>query len=153
MDKLKKVLSGQDNEERNDFEQVIESNSLSFGTRIKAFIACFVTGIVCSVMGTCLLWVPIKGTILFAIFYTLGNISSIGSTIFLMGPMKQLKRMFESTRLIATVVMLVCMSLTLCSAFWWKIKGLALLFCLLQFVAMAWYSISFIPFARNFERK
>ncbi|XP_053310224.1 vesicle transport protein SFT2B-like isoform X5 [Spea bombifrons] len=107
MDKLKKVLSGQDNEERNDFEQVIESNSLSFGTRIKAFIACFVTGIVCSVMGTCLLWVPIKGTILFAIFYTLGNISSIGSTIFLMGPMKQLKRMFESTRLIATVVMLV----------------------------------------------
>ncbi|XP_053310223.1 vesicle transport protein SFT2B-like isoform X4 [Spea bombifrons] len=78
MDKLKKVLSGQDNEERNDFEQVIESNSLSFGTRIKAFIACFVTGIVCSVMGTCLLWVPIKGTILFAIFYTLGNISSIG---------------------------------------------------------------------------
>ncbi|XP_053310225.1 vesicle transport protein SFT2B-like isoform X6 [Spea bombifrons] len=118
MDKLKKVLSGQDNEERNDFEQVIESNSLSFGTRIKAFIACFVTGIVCSVMGTCLLWVPIKGTILFAIFYTLGNISSIGSTIFLMGPMKQLKRMFESTRLIATVVMLVCMSLTLCSAFW-----------------------------------
>ncbi|OXB83320.1 UNVERIFIED_CONTAM: hypothetical protein H355_001757 [Colinus virginianus] len=29
------------------------------------------------------------------------------STLFLMGPMKQLKRMFEPTRLIATIVMLV----------------------------------------------
>lgn len=29
------------------------------------------------------------------------------STIFLMGPMRQLKRMFEPTRLIATIVMLV----------------------------------------------
>lgn len=30
------------------------------------------------------------------------------STCFLMGPLKQLKRMFEPTRLLATIVMLVC---------------------------------------------
>ncbi|KAM8977254.1 vesicle transport protein SFT2B-like [Pelodytes ibericus] len=127
---------------------VIESSSLSFGTRIKAFAICFGIGIICSILGTCFLWIPGKGTVLFAVFYTIGNIASLCSTAFLMGPLKQLKRMFESTRLIATIFVLLCLGLTLCAALWWKIKGLALLFCILQFVAMAWYSISYIPFAR-----
>ncbi|XP_027760165.1 vesicle transport protein SFT2B isoform X2 [Empidonax traillii] len=86
--------------------QVIDSTSLSWGTRVKGFVACFAIGCLCSVLGSCLLWIPRKGLILFAVFYTLGNIASIGSTLFLMGPMKQLKKMFEPTRLIATVVML-----------------------------------------------
>uniref|UniRef100_A0A673SWK0 Vesicle transport protein n=1 Tax=Suricata suricatta TaxID=37032 RepID=A0A673SWK0_SURSU len=89
------------------FERVVEASSLSWGTRIKGFIACFAAGIVCSLLGTMLLWVPRKGLYLFAVFYTFGNIASIGSTVFLMGPMKQLKRMFEPTRLIATVMVLV----------------------------------------------
>ncbi|KAM4795792.1 vesicle transport protein SFT2B-like [Rhinophrynus dorsalis] len=144
MDKLKKVLSGQDNEERSGFEEVMETSSLSWGTRVKGFIACFAIGVLCSVLGACLLWVPHKGLILFAIFYTVGNVCSLGSTMFLMGPLKQLKRMFETTRLIATIVMLLCLILTLCSAFWWKIKGLAVLFCILQFFAMAWYGIHFL---------
>ncbi|TSN48503.1 Ribosomal protein S6 kinase alpha-3 [Bagarius yarrelli] len=46
------------------------------------------------------------------------------TTCFLMGPLKQLKRMFEPTRLIATCVML------------WNKKGLAIIFCILQFLAM-----------------
>uniref|UniRef100_A0A452SJL7 Vesicle transport protein n=1 Tax=Ursus americanus TaxID=9643 RepID=A0A452SJL7_URSAM len=118
MDKLKKVLSGQDTEDRGGLAEVVEASSLSWGTRIKGFIACFATGIVCSLLGTLLLWVPRKGLYLFAVFYTFGNIASIGSTVFLMGPMKQLKRMFEPTRLIATVMVLLCFALTLCSAFW-----------------------------------
>ncbi|KAG8451354.1 hypothetical protein GDO86_003529 [Hymenochirus boettgeri] len=132
MDKLKKVLSGQDNEERSGFEEVIETSSLSWGTRIKGFIACFATGVICSILGTCLLWVPGKGTALFAIFYTIGNVASLGSTMFLMGPLKQLKRMFEITRLIATVVMLLCLVLTLCAALW----GLAINLNLARFIAL-----------------
>ncbi|XP_025050678.1 vesicle transport protein SFT2A [Alligator sinensis] len=53
-----------------------------------------------------------------------------------MGPMKQLKKMFEPTRLIATLVMLFSFIFTLCAVFWWGKKGLALLFCILQFFAM-----------------
>ncbi|NXK20418.1 SFT2B protein, partial [Arenaria interpres] len=145
MDKLKRVLSGRDAEEPSGPAEAIDAISLGWGTRVKGFIACFAIGCLCSLLGTCLLW---KGLTLFAVFYTLGNIASIGSTLFLMGPMKQLKRMFEPTRLIATIVMLLCLILTLCSAFWWRKEGLALLFCILQFLALAWYSISFIPFAR-----
>ncbi|XP_035300905.1 vesicle transport protein SFT2B isoform X2 [Cricetulus griseus] len=106
MDKLKKVLSGQDSEDHSSLSEVVESSSLSWGTRIKGFIACFALGILCSLLGTFLLWVPKKGLSLFAVFYTLGNMASIGSTIFLMGPLKQLKRMFEPTRLIATILVL-----------------------------------------------
>ncbi|XP_017389578.1 vesicle transport protein SFT2B isoform X2 [Cebus imitator] len=107
MDKLKKVLSGQDTEDRSGLSEVVEASSLSWGTRIKGFIACFAIGILCSLLGTFLLWVPRKGLHLFAVFYTFGNIASIGSTIFLMGPLKQLKRMFEPTRLIATIMVLL----------------------------------------------
>ncbi|XP_053933647.1 vesicle transport protein SFT2B isoform X2 [Cuculus canorus] len=141
MDKLKRVLSGRDTEEPGGLAEVIDATSLGWGTRVKGFIACFVIGCLCSLLGTCLLWVPRKGLMLFAVFYTLGNIASIGSTCFLMGPMKQLKRMFEPTRLIATIVML------------WRKEGLALLFCILQFFALTWYSISFIPFARDAVKK
>ncbi|KAG9493644.1 hypothetical protein GDO78_001498, partial [Eleutherodactylus coqui] len=73
----------------------------------------------------------------------------VSSTCFLMGPLKQLKKMFEPTRLIATIIMLLCLICTLCAAFWWHKKGLVLLFCILQFLAMTWYSISYIPFARD----
>uniref|UniRef100_A0A4X1V598 Vesicle transport protein n=1 Tax=Sus scrofa TaxID=9823 RepID=A0A4X1V598_PIG len=135
MDKLKKVLSGQDAEDRGGLSEVAEATSLSSGTRIKGFIACFAAGILCSLLGTFLLWVPQKGLYLFAVFYTFGNIASIGSTVFLMGPMKQLKRMFEPTRLIATILVLLCFALTLCFAFL-RHKGLALIFCILQSLAL-----------------
>ncbi|NXF96164.1 SFT2B protein, partial [Eubucco bourcierii] len=138
MDKLKRVLSGHDTEEAGGLSEIVEGTSLSWSTRLKGFIACFAIGCLFSILGSCFLWLPGNKLTLFAAFYTLGNIASIGSTFFLMGPMKQLKRMFEPTRLIATIVMLLCLILTLCAAFWWRKKGLALLFCILQFFALAW---------------
>ncbi|KAG8583117.1 hypothetical protein GDO81_008286 [Engystomops pustulosus] len=149
MDKLRRVLNGHEDEERGLTAQVLDTSSLSFGTRVKWFAICFVSGIVCSILGSALLWIPGAGIKLFAVFYTIGNIAALASTCFLMGPLKQLKKMFEPTRLIATIVMLLCLVCTLCSVFWWQKKGLALLFCILQFLAMTWYSISFIPFARD----
>ncbi|XP_058886174.1 vesicle transport protein SFT2B-like isoform X1 [Acipenser ruthenus] len=135
--------------QRRILEAVSDATSLGWSTRVKGFIACFAIGVLCSILGVCLLWVPRNGLVLFAVFYTLGNISAIGSTFFLMGPLKQMKKMVEPTRAIATTVMLVSLILTLCSAFWWKNKGLAVLFCIMQFFAFAWYSLSFIPFARD----
>uniref|UniRef100_A0A8C1R7Z0 Vesicle transport protein n=1 Tax=Cyprinus carpio TaxID=7962 RepID=A0A8C1R7Z0_CYPCA len=101
------------------------------------------------IQGTCLLWVPRNGLTLFAVFYSLGNIASLLSTMFLTGPLKQLKRMCDKTRALATGIMITCLVLTFCAAFWWKNKGLALLFCILQFLAFTWYSLSYIPFARD----
>uniref|UniRef100_A0A8C9LBG9 Vesicle transport protein n=1 Tax=Pavo cristatus TaxID=9049 RepID=A0A8C9LBG9_PAVCR len=87
-------------------DSVLDASTLSFGTRVKWFAICFIAGVACSILGTALLWLP-KGIKLFAVFYTLGNIAALASTCFLMGPLKQLKTMFEPKRLIATLVMLV----------------------------------------------
>ncbi|XP_046732770.1 SFT2 domain containing 2b isoform X2 [Silurus meridionalis] len=138
MDKLKKVLSGQDgNDDLNVLQSVDDATTLNWGTRVKAFIGCFVLGVTFSILGSCLLWVPKRGLILFAVFYTFGNVASLLSTMFLMGPLKQLKRMCDKTRALATAIMI------------WHNKGLVVLFCILQFLALTWYSLSYIPFARD----
>ncbi|KAJ8004018.1 hypothetical protein DPEC_G00154440 [Dallia pectoralis] len=151
MDKLKKVLSGQDgnNDDGNILQAANQASTLGWGTRMKGFIACFALGVLFSILGTCLLWIPRVGLILFAVLYTLGNMASLCSTMFLMGPLNQLKKMCAKERAIATSIMLTCLVLTLCSAFWWKNNGLALLFCILQFLAFTWYGLSYIPFARD----
>ncbi|XP_008833332.1 vesicle transport protein SFT2A isoform X6 [Nannospalax galili] len=148
MEKLRRVLRGQDEEEQGLTAQVLDASALSFNTRVKWFVVCFVVGISFSILGTGLLW--LSGDIkLFALFYTLGNLAALASTCFLMGPVKQLKKMFEPTRLLATIVMLLCFVLTLCAALLRPKNGLALLFCILQFLSMTWYSLSYIPYARD----
>ncbi|KAF3834628.1 hypothetical protein F7725_027186 [Dissostichus mawsoni] len=64
-----------------------------------------------------------------------------GVTMFLMGPMRQLKKMCDKTRALATTLMITCLVLTLCAAFWWKNFGLALLFVILQILSFAWEAI------------
>ncbi|XP_071530229.1 vesicle transport protein SFT2A isoform X2 [Panulirus ornatus] len=158
MDKLRKALSGrettddQDEERGNIITQVIDNNSLSWGTRVKGFAICFVLGFVFSFMGSGFLFLP-KGMTLFAIFYTLGNIMALTSTCFLMGPVNQCKKMFAKTRIIATIVMFVALIMTLVAAFALKKRALAMLMVVIQFLAMTWYSLSYIPYARDAAKK
>ncbi|XP_077463567.1 SFT2 domain containing 2a [Stigmatopora argus] len=151
MDKLKSVLSGEETrrQDRTVLETVNEASTLGWGTRVKGFIACFVVGGVSSILGVCLLFLPRIGLILFIVFYTFGNICTLCSTMFLMGPLKQLKRMCDKSRALATTIMITCLVLTLCAAFWWKNFGLALLFVILQVLSFTWYSLSYIPFVRD----
>ncbi|XP_078101662.1 vesicle transport protein SFT2B-like [Sander vitreus] len=152
MDKLKKVLSGQDdgnNDGTGILERANQASTLAWGTRVKGFVVCFVLGVVCSILGTCLLWIPRVGLAVFAVLYSVGNLCALASTMFLIGPCRQLKTMCAKERAFATVIMMVCLALTLCAAFWWKNNGLALIFCVLQFVAFTWYGLSYIPFARD----
>ena len=89
----------------------------------------------------------------FGILYSLGNVVAVASTMFLMGPFKQLKLMFSEKRWMASVAMILCLVATLLSAFVLGKKGLTILFCILQFLAMTWYSLSYIPFARDAVKK
>ncbi|KAG5883577.1 hypothetical protein JTB14_016717 [Gonioctena quinquepunctata] len=128
--------------------QLNDASTLSWSTRIKCFLACFVVGILLSVLGSLAL-VFHRGMTLFAVFYTLGNLVSILSTCFLMGPFNQIKRMFAPTRCIATIVVIVSFTLTLISAIVLHKGGLAFLFIIIQSLAMTWYSLSYIPYARD----
>lgn len=156
MDKLRRALSGNDNADDEDSTTGIIPNistsSLSWSTRIKGFAFCFVLGIIVSLFGSLSLFLH-KGLVHFAVFYTLGNIISMMSTCFLMGPVKQIKKIFAETRILATVLVLVTIVLTLVASFGLKKPGLALLFIILQWLAMTWYSLSYIPYARDAVKK
>ncbi|XP_046325611.1 vesicle transport protein SFT2B-like [Haliotis rufescens] len=154
MDKLKKALSGDDeDEEKGIVTQISDASTLSWSTRIKGFIVCFVLGVALSMLGSCLLFAR-NGLIMFAVLYTIGNILSLSSTCFLMGPLNQLKKMFAKTRIIATILVLVMFVLTIvCATALKNGAGLAILFCILQFLALTWYSLSYIPFARDAAKK
>lgn len=155
MDKLRRALSGDDqqaDEESGIMPQLLDSTTLSWETRIKGFIICFIIGILFSLLGSFILLLH-GGMALFAVFYTLGNIISIASTCFLMGPVNQIKKMFAPTRVIATIVVIVMFGLTLFAAIGLKKAGLVLLFVIIQSVAMTWYSLSYIPYARDAVKK
>ncbi|XP_033635315.1 vesicle transport protein SFT2A-like [Asterias rubens] len=152
MEKLKKVLNGKEEEEDEQgiVTQIYEGSSLSWSTRLKGFVICFVLGCLLSVLSTVALIFPTASNIkLFAVLYSFGNLTAMSGTMFLMGPVKQLKNMFKEKRLIATCLVLVFLALTLCAALWWGIAILAIVFCVLQFLALIWYSLSYIPYARD----
>ena len=101
MDKLRRALSGNDAEDEERgfvaqvrrkrmkcirhvlwcnnwfIKQVVESSTLSWGTRVKGFIACFVIGISLSVIGSVCLFFGTGGLVAFSVFYTAGNITAM----------------------------------------------------------------------------
>ena len=89
----------------------------------------------------------------FAIMYTVGNLISLCSTCCLYGPYSQAKSMFAETRMIITTVYFLLMATTLFLAFYQGyVPGrvpilITVIIC--QFLALCWYTISFIPFARD----
>ncbi|XP_066600722.1 vesicle transport protein SFT2A isoform X2 [Prorops nasuta] len=150
MDKLRKALSGNDDcdEESGIIPQIMDQTTLSWSTRIKGFAICFIIGILCSFLGSFALFLK-KGLTVFAVFYTLGSVTSLASTCFLMGPVNQVKKMFAPTRAIATVLVFFSIAMTLVAALHMKKDGLALLFIIIQSLSMTWYSLSYIPYARD----
>lgn len=117
---------------------------LSYKTRLYLFVGFAVIGLILSVIGTMLLF-TLK-IVPFAILYTFGNISMILATLFLFGPVKQIKDMCSSGhRIAAVVVYFGVLILTLVVAFTTKNAGLCLLLVGVQTVAYVWYTITSIP--------
>mmetsp|Transcript_16068 Transcript_16068/g.24218 ORF Transcript_16068/g.24218 Transcript_16068/m.24218 type:complete len:190 (-) Transcript_16068:193-762(-) len=89
----------------------------------------------------------------FALMYSIGNIVALCASCFLYGPWSQIKKMFAFTRIVTTVVYLTMLGLTLFLALYpgdIPLRVLFLVFSIfLQFLALIWYTISFIPFARD----
>ncbi|KAF7990653.1 hypothetical protein HCN44_000458 [Aphidius gifuensis] len=154
MDKLRKALSGNDqcDEESGFMNQIMDESTLSWSTRIKSFAFCFVIGVLLSLLGAFEFFL---GNIhAYAILYALGSTIQLLSTCLLMGPFKQLQKMFASKRIIATVIALASIFMTIFVAVKFPHKPvLALFFIIIQFFAMTWYSLSYIPYARDAVKK
>eukprot|EP01097_Dermamoeba_algensis_P005693 TRINITY_DN3604_c0_g1_i1.p1 TRINITY_DN3604_c0_g1~~TRINITY_DN3604_c0_g1_i1.p1 ORF type:complete len:171 (+),score=15.78 TRINITY_DN3604_c0_g1_i1:54-566(+) len=87
---------------------------------------------------------------LFAITYSLCNISLVTSTFFLVGLKRQLKTMFANKgRAISVIVFVVTLVLTLVAAIVIGSFILAIIMAILQFLAFGWYALSYIPFGQQ----
>jgi hypothetical protein len=84
----------------------------------------------------------------FAIIFTVGNIVAILSTGFLVGPMRQFRKMLEGGRIFFTAAYLISMGLTLFFAF--KNKLVPCIICLIiQVIAFICYALSYMPIIRR----
>lgn len=131
--------------------------SLTWTQRWYGFCACFVIGNLTSLLSSISLT---KGDIpAFALLYTLGNVISICSTGVVWGPKRQCKKMFHNVRVIATSMYLICIVATLIFATTDLAPtktakvGICIFLIVLQFIALCWYCLSYIPYARTIAKQ
>merc|ERR1711935_969327 len=101
-------------------------------------IGCMCIGMALSFLGFMAWWGGHIGA--FAVIYTLGNLVSLCSTGFLIGPKRQFKQMFQAKRAQATLAYIVMMVLVL-------------IFIFMQWCALIWYVASYIPYGRKMLSK
>ena len=132
--------------------------SLPAKYRFWGFVICFGLGVFVSLL-TSILFVAKTGDKKFAILYSVGIILALLSSFFLWGPMRQLKSMFKKTRVVATIMLLVILIFTLVFALALydedkKGHKIIILLCVvLEYCALFWYTLSYIPFARTLFKK
>ncbi|KAK2978399.1 hypothetical protein RJ640_026830 [Escallonia rubra] len=123
--------------------------TLSTKQRLHGFVICLVAGITCTLLSMLVFFNPIK----FGITFSFGNFLSLGSTAFLIGPKRQISMMLDPVRIYATAIYIASTIVSLFCALYVHNKLLTLLAILLEFGALIWYSLSYIPFARSMVSK
>eukprot|EP00331_Platyophrya_macrostoma_P026568 CAMPEP_0176440034 /NCGR_PEP_ID=MMETSP0127-20121128/20320_1 /TAXON_ID=938130 /ORGANISM="Platyophrya macrostoma, Strain WH" /LENGTH=112 /DNA_ID=CAMNT_0017824461 /DNA_START=105 /DNA_END=440 /DNA_ORIENTATION=- len=107
--------------------------------RVIGWAICTILGILISMMSMFALFGVISGNGgKFAVTYTLGQICSLAGTMFLMGPMRQLKSMCAKVRIFATILYIGLMILTIVFAVVLEKNALALVCAIAQWFAYMW---------------
>ncbi|CAM6126555.1 unnamed protein product [Calypogeia fissa] len=132
-------------EEGGFMEEIQGHLSLSKKHRLIGFGACMGLGILFLFISTTLFLFPTK----FAFTYTTANLMLMGSTVFLIGPIRQLKMMFDPSRFLATIAYFFSLFLALFCALKLKNFFLTIIAIIIEAVAITWYALSYIPFARS----
>lgn len=109
--------------------------TLSTKQRLYGFVTCLVAGITCTLLSMLVFFNPIK----FGITFTFGNLLSLGSTAFLIGPKRQVSMMLDPARIYATAIYLASIIIALFCALYVHNKLLTLLAIILEFGALIWY--------------
>jgi len=124
--------------------------TLSWEDRVLGFVGCFVIGIAIS-LSSFLSWGALVNGHpgLFAVKYSAGNVLSLFSTAFLVGPREQLRKMVSPVRVVTTSVYLGSIAATLIAATLLQEPTLTVVAMVVQFLALLWYCLSYIPFGRK----
>mmetsp|Transcript_38151 Transcript_38151/g.92792 ORF Transcript_38151/g.92792 Transcript_38151/m.92792 type:complete len:219 (-) Transcript_38151:206-862(-) len=84
---------------------------------------------------------------------TIGNVIALCGTCFLAGAQSQARRMFHKSRKVASLLYLGSLAVTIFLLMLphFFLRGLLLFFLMIgQYIAITWYCLSYIPFAREF---
>jgi len=90
---------------------------------------------------------------LFATLYTIGVVISLIGTGFLLGFLRQVKMMWDPVRRYAAAFFVLCIALTFVFAFAVRVDALVIVFAIATYLSYAWYSLSYIPYARDFAKR
>jgi len=153
MKKIKRFFGGEREPSlMGDFEESMdelnEACTLTLQQRAIGFCVCVALGLVITFMSTIFIFSILTHPGRFALLYTVGNIIMLMSTGFLIGPCRQIRSMFACTRISASLIFLGAMAFTLFAAFKLHIGLLCILGVIIQFLALIWYTASYIPGAR-----
>lgn len=151
--------------------------TLTYGQRIAGYCFCVFVSFCLTIGAATRLGELLAGDPApFAIFYTFQNVVSVCSSFFLSGPAAQCKKMCDATRFVlidsvfpnatfifestvslacaqvATTVYLLSIVATLFFAFYSGLPGgarigLIVAFIFIQWIALLWYTLSYIPYA------
>jgi hypothetical protein len=125
--------------------------NLTFKERIGGFLSCMVLGFLISVssfgaFSDLLMGYPVR----FAVLYSMGNLTSLCSTMFLVGPRQQFKNMSHHKRRLSAVIYVGCMVCTPAVAYVWPNMTLVIVgLVATQWLALIWYTLSYIPYGRR----
>ena len=91
----------------------------------------------------------------FGVYYTFGNLVAIVGSFFLSGPTAQFNKMTEGSRIVSSAVYVLALAATLFFALDDSLPKTPRLWCLLtailvQYLALLWYTLSFVPFAQAY---
>ncbi|KAL5457336.1 hypothetical protein EMCRGX_G034584 [Ephydatia muelleri] len=153
MDSLKKAFSKNEQTETEAFLSAIDVKKLGWKNRIIGFSICVGLAALFAILGCGIAYVSVAA---FAVLFSVATICGVASTFFIVGPINQVLSLFDrgkmvSTiiRIVAIVILLFCVVMAFLLVFLWSKGGVAILFCIFQFLAIASYGITFLPFAEQ----
>ena len=131
-------------------EQFNDCCSLSRKQRLYGWLFCMLLGGFLEFLSTVFFWGGKQHIAEFAISYSLGNLCSIGSSCFFVGPVRLFKVMFKEERRTAAIIYVSCLSACIGIAVEFPTWTLPLLIVIVvQYCALVWYGLSFVPFGRS----
>jgi hypothetical protein len=129
---------------------------LSWHQRLFGFGACWFLGCVLNLCSFGSMFQLLTGRpVKFAITYTIGNLLTLFSTFFIVGPNKQIQKMGQEHRQTASICYIgsLVITLVLCCVGPFPLRGVVLLICIIaQYISLWWYTLSYIPFGRRTAR-
>lgn len=128
--------------------------SLSYETRLWGFLSCVAFGALLSGFST--FFVYLGKLRPFAIYYSLGSLSGLFASTFLVGPCRQCSTMFAKSRWLISSIYILAILGTLAVVYLVesRFQIFMIIGCIaVQFLAAFWYGLSYIPYGRTVVKK